>query len=329
MTFKQWLRKVFGPRMQNSRASRRGKSRQPLRHRCVPRLELLEDRLAPATLVVNSPADNTTSGDHLLTLREAIRSVNQGSLVDSSASGQVTGSFGTSNTIQFASSIDGQTIFLQSGVATNVGPSAFQIGNTLVIDGETGLTQGITVTRGSTTPFRLFYVTSTGDLTLNGLTLSGGLALGGNGGSTGGGSGAGGGAAGMGGAIFNQGALTILDSTLTGNIAQGGAGGSAPTMSGSGGGGGGGLGGPGGFGSQGTVTAGIENLYGGGGGPPNGGPADFQASIFNNPSGAAGGFGGGGSGGSASSFPFDIPSADHGFTGGFGGGGGGGGEVYD
>ncbi len=46
MTFKQWLRKAFGPWVQNSRASRRGKSRQPLRHRYVPMAEHLEDRLA-------------------------------------------------------------------------------------------------------------------------------------------------------------------------------------------------------------------------------------------------------------------------------------------
>ena len=51
-------------------------------------------------------------------------------------------------------------------------------------------------------------------------------------------------AAGLGGAIFNQGTLTILDSTLTGNTAQGGAGGTLSTeLTGSGyGGGGGGLG---------------------------------------------------------------------------------------
>ena len=314
MMCKQWLRNVLAPRVQNSRTSRRDRSRQQWTTRFTPRAELLEDRLAPAILIVNSSLDNAISGDHVLTLREAIRSVNQGSLVDSSASGQVTGSFGASNTIQFDSSIDGQIISLKSADSANVGPSAFQISNTLVIDGETGLTQGITIARGSTTPFRLFYVTSTGNLTLTGLTLNGGLAQGGNGGSTGGGSGAGGGAAGMGGAIFNQGALTILNSTLTGNIAQGGAGGSAPTRSGSGGGGGGGLGGPGGFGEQGTVTAGFMNLDGGAGGPPNGGPADSQATEFSYPTGAAGGDGGGGSGGSASAF-FGLPSADSGLHG--------------
>src|SRR5207249_1506686 len=42
-----------------------------------PRLEALEDRLAPATLTVNSAADNTTA-DGVLTLREAVLLVNNG-----------------------------------------------------------------------------------------------------------------------------------------------------------------------------------------------------------------------------------------------------------
>jgi hypothetical protein len=67
MTFKQWLDRVFGPWMPAERSSRRGKSRQPSRRRYAPPLELLEDRLAPATLLVNSAADSGTG-----TLRDAI-----------------------------------------------------------------------------------------------------------------------------------------------------------------------------------------------------------------------------------------------------------------
>src|SRR5262249_47288551 len=163
-----------GPWMQNSRASRRGKSRQPSRLRYVPRLDILEERLAPATLVVNSHKDNTNSGDGYLTLREAILSVNQGSLRDLSASGQVTGTLGTNDTIQFDPIFDGQSLSLNAAPAsTNAGPSAFAISNgtKLVIDGETGLTHGITIGRGSATPFRAFFVDSTADLTLKGLTL--------------------------------------------------------------------------------------------------------------------------------------------------------------
>lgn len=81
------------------------------------------------------------------------------------------------------------------------------------------MTQGITINRGASSPgrFRLFFVQSTADLTLDSLTLSGGYAgvcwrqRSGSGG---------GGAAGMGGAIFNQGSLSILNSTLTGDASR-------------------------------------------------------------------------------------------------------------
>ncbi|HEY7423195.1 MAG TPA: hypothetical protein VH682_03040, partial [Gemmataceae bacterium] len=126
MTFKQWLRKAFGPWVQNSRASRRRKSRQSLRRRCVPRLELLEDRLAPAILTVNSTADNTTDTSHL-TLREAILA-SEGSYTPNGAQlNQINGTLGSHNdTIRFDSSIDGQTISLTTVLddATVAGPSA-------------------------------------------------------------------------------------------------------------------------------------------------------------------------------------------------------------
>ena len=76
MTFKQWLRNLFGFRGRAARPSRRGKFGLPPRLRWVPRVEFLDERLAPATLVVNSSADNSTAGNSLLTLREAILSVN-------------------------------------------------------------------------------------------------------------------------------------------------------------------------------------------------------------------------------------------------------------
>src|SRR5689334_24442177 len=112
MTFKQWLRQAFGPWMRSSRASRRGKSRQPLRQRCVPRLEWLEDRLAPAILTVNSTADNTTDTSHL-TLREAILA-SEGTYTPTGAQlSQINGTLGSHNdTIQFDPSIDGKTITL-------------------------------------------------------------------------------------------------------------------------------------------------------------------------------------------------------------------------
>ncbi len=324
MTFTQWLRKVFGPRVQGSPASRRGKSRQPSRHRFVPGLEFLEDRLAPALLVVNSTDDNTTDTD-TLTLREAITLVNHGgnpsSLGQSSMpygwQSQISGSFGN-DTIQFSSVIDGQTIDLTStDPSSGFGPTAFSIatGDKLVIDGQTGLTQGITIARDpGAQAFRLFAVAGSASVTLEGLTLSGGDAQGSTGGANGGGS------AGMGGAIFNQGSLTILDSTLTGNTAQGGAGGPGGFS-----GGGGGVGGQGG----GVNSSGT----GGTGGGPNGGSGGYYyLHILSGVTtkGDPGGFGGGGGGGwtqegSHGRGKNGSSVGTKGGMGGFGGGGGGGG----
>src|SRR5213593_1455924 len=47
-----------------------------------PRLEPLEDRTAPAVLTVNSLLDNTTAGNGLVTLREAIPAANNDTTTD-------------------------------------------------------------------------------------------------------------------------------------------------------------------------------------------------------------------------------------------------------
>jgi Ca2+-binding RTX toxin-like protein len=168
--------------------------------------------------------------------------------------------------------------------STEFGATAFIVSTPITINGPTG-DNGLTIERDSIAAnFRLFHVQASGDLTLDSLTLSGGLAMGGNGapGSAQGGGGGGG----LGGAVFNQGALQIHRSTLSGNVAIGGnggalSGGATPN------------GGGGGVGADGY-------LYASGG--PNGGPG-----------GIAGGFGGGGAAGDASLY---------GSPGGFGGGGG-------
>jgi hypothetical protein len=54
MIFKQWLRKVFGPRVQVSRPSRRGR-----RNWLKPRLEILEDRIAPTVSLSYSSVSGT------------------------------------------------------------------------------------------------------------------------------------------------------------------------------------------------------------------------------------------------------------------------------
>ena len=57
MTFHQRVCDLFGPASSAARASRRGKSRQPLRLR-LPRVEFLEDRRMLATLFVTNTNDN-------------------------------------------------------------------------------------------------------------------------------------------------------------------------------------------------------------------------------------------------------------------------------
>ncbi|RIK36751.1 MAG: hypothetical protein DCC55_26355, partial [Chloroflexi bacterium] len=189
------------------------------------------------------------------------------------------------------------------------GPTAFDVTSDITIIGPTS--NGITLARSGSSNFRLFHVMSTGNLTLRNITLRNGVAAGGSGWSSQlpdqygniyeGGAG-GGGAAGMGGAIFNEGSLTIENSTLSSNRAIGGVGG----FGGAGGEGNGG-GGVGQDGFSGWLPSDIIGNPGQGGGP-NGGTGNIDT-----PTDGGNGGGGGGSG----SF------SANGGNGGFGGGGGG------
>jgi hypothetical protein len=138
-----------------------------------------------------------------------------------------------------------------------------------------------------------------GQLTLQKLTLSGGLAKGGD-------SSGGGGGGGFGGAIFSQGIAVIEDSTLTGNIAEGGS-----AISGSAGPSGGGIGSSstfsiaGGFGS-GTFGGPLGGSGSGGGGGGAGFASGENGTPTSNASGASGGglatgLGGAGAAGSGGS----------------------------
>jgi hypothetical protein len=202
------------------------------------------------------------------------------------------------------------------GYVTQFGPSAFFIsGKALTIDAAAGLSQGIVLDAsaanagcGPGSCFRFFDVDGGSALTLRGLTLRGGAG--------------GGSALGAGGAIFNQGVLTVERCTLVGNAARGGLnGGSAGSGVGQDGSVGIGIGGPngGGFGSN----SGADGGFGGGGGYGvglSGGAGGFGGDGgFGYLYGGNGGFGGaGGAGGSTIS-----GTSWRGGVGGFGGGSGG------
>jgi hypothetical protein len=246
----------------------------------------------PQNLIVNALNDESTDTDGKLSLREAVNLANQYPSTADTITFDPTLVTAGSATIPLSLYDPGLT----KGFA---GPSAFIIDSPMTIIGPSG-NRGISIARSSAANFRLFDVTTAGNLTLQYLTLTGGVARGGDGAYSSGG------AAGLGGAVFNQGALTLSGVTIAGNTAQGGSG--AGSGGSAGGGGGGSLGGNG--------------VYGIGGGP-NGGSAGANGYGVSAGMGGAGGFGGGGGGGGGAQYPYN---AGKGGPGGFGGGGGAGGS---
>lgn len=317
LPFKFWVRRLFlkTSRSQRSPAARRHRGARVLR----PLLEILEDRLAPATIVVTSLADNTTA-DGQVTLREAWQAAVTHTSVDGSATG--TGN----DTIRFAAGLAGGTITLTGNDLVNpfaFGPTALVVpnGTRITIDGSNFVGPGITLSGGGT--HRVFGVLPGSTLTLQGITVTGGSVQGGDGGSGGTG---GGGAAGLGGAVFNAGTLNVIASTFTGNTAIGGNGGNGVLAGGFGAAGGGGVGGAGG-----NAVAPFSGNAGGGGvqaAAPDTGTGNGGAGGLNQVGGSAaaqsnGTLGGGGGGGSAV-FTTTAGSGTAASSGGFGGGGGGG-----
>jgi len=289
-------------------------------------LETLESRLTPAVF-------NVGAGD----VNGLITDINTAN------------TDGQSNTINLTASVYDLTTVNNYWYGPNGLPA---ISSNLTIHGN-----GATIQRdtASITPdFRLFYVSGglelpAGSLTMDDLTLKGGLAKGGD-------SNQGGGGLGAGGAIFNQGTLALTGVTLANNEAVGGS--SGITTDGNGGGGMGGdspvsdsagnTGDGGGFG--GGLAGGPFGGLGGGGitGGGGGGGGGFVTGVNGGDggtgvSGKAGGLGGfgtgdgdGGYGGNAAVFGLDgggfgsgglgdSPGSDvNGGGGGVGGGGGGG-----
>ena len=99
-----------------------------------------------------------------------------------------------------------------AGASGDAAGSGLAVSSQIAIQGPAAA-GGVTIDQSGS--LRLFLVTSSGNLTLDGLTLSGGLSLGSATAIDGGG------------AVDNQGTLTVRNSTLSGNIAQGGTGGGA------------------------------------------------------------------------------------------------------
>ncbi|MEW6306850.1 MAG: choice-of-anchor Q domain-containing protein, partial [Verrucomicrobiota bacterium] len=145
------------------------------------------------TFVVNSAGDVFDPADNVTTLREAITMANL---------------WPGAQTITFAPTLAGQTISLASVADSSLGPSALAIDTEIIIDASAA--PGLTITRAAAAPeMRLFQVSPAGDLTLKHLTLTNGLARGDAAGT----------ADGLGGAILNQGKLTLDGVTIAGSSA--------------------------------------------------------------------------------------------------------------
>lgn len=256
------------------------------------------------TIIVTTTA-NTIAADGQCSLREAIINANNDAATHSDClpgSGDDTIILTTGATYTLA--LQDNTEYGFNGLPA--------ITSQITIEGN-----GATITRSTTAPgFRLFFVASNGNLTLQNVTLSNGSARGGTGGT--GGTSGGGGGAGLGGAIYNKGTLTVLNSTLSSNRASGGQGGQGFT--GGGASGGGGLGGNGGGGNaaSGSSVGGCGGGGFGGNGAPFGAVGGGGGGTVNSSTSQLGGFANGGNGGNV---------GQAGAIGGTGGGGGGGGTV--
>jgi len=188
---------------------------------------------------------------------------------------------GNGDTIVFSPGLSGGTITLASGQIT--------LANSVTIDAS-ALPGGMVISGNHAS--RIFQISANATVTLNALTLVKGYT-----------------SADVGGAIRNDGTLTVANSSISNNLAQGGNG----VTPGSGNNGGAGLGGgifsddpvlaltnsdftgnvaQGGNGGNGEAN-GFGSNSGGNGGGPNGGAGGVTT-------GASGGFGGGGGGGAAS-----------------------------
>ncbi|MHC4207524.1 MAG: DUF4347 domain-containing protein, partial [Planctomycetota bacterium] len=217
-----------------------------------------------ANIQVNSLIDGAPNNDGNLTLREAILIANDNSGVTSY---EGISSSDSSDTITFDSALvsAGDATITLTEYDTGLdpdefGPSAFIISTTITIQGPAG-DYGITIERDDTgDAFRLFTITTAGNLTMENLTFSKGQTPAGSNGTDGtngnifepGGNGSAGQHGQDGGGFYNVGTLILNNSTVSGNTTGAG---------GNGGDGGDGLfvGGNGGNGGRGGRGGGIFN----------------------------------------------------------------------
>lgn len=173
------------------KGSRRRKSRRFHATRSLYSSEVCETRVLLSSITVNSAADNLTSGDGLTTLREAIIAANNDTATDSGDTGS------GADTITFDASLNGTDIVLSlAGINENAAATG-DLDITTVIN-ITGNGADQTVIDANSID-RVFEVRSSGNLMLDGLTITGGNTTV------------------SGGGIENRGTLTIGNSTISGN----------------------------------------------------------------------------------------------------------------
>jgi predicted outer membrane repeat protein len=170
-------------------------------------VELLEDRLAPATLMVNSTADTANPTDPYLSLREAIAIVNSPTLPDNLSDqilGQIDGTLheDQADTILFDPAAVGAPIVLGTQLELTL-PAGTA---TVTIDGGT---QGVTVDGNNAT--RLMQVDDGVQAVFDHLTFTRGRVYAS-------------GLAGSGAGIFNTGNLMVSNCALSANSSNGGGG---------------------------------------------------------------------------------------------------------
>lgn len=267
----------------------------------------LTDRLVLAWLTLSVLCASATAADYPVgcgaTAASDLANAVSSAVAGPDASNSVTLTGGCTYTMAW----DGST------KAVDLSPIIFKAINTVVIIKGNGAS---IVRDGASGDARFFHVAAGGNLTLDQLTLSGGIARGDAGvdGSFDGVAshpGAGGMYSGLGGAVLNDGALTVSGATFANNQAIGGNGGRGISLA-RGGGGGGGMGGA--IFSRGSVR--IERSTFTANFAIGGEPGGFQTCSVNGSSCPNAGGGGGGTGGSGGA------PGQNGVAGGYGGGGG-------